>query len=169
MGWRLLFWYINVYSKCCMNTPFSHFKFALVALCYFCEATVLQINNPHKKCPVTLHITDAHCSNSCHPPLLLTPQRPFFSSSSLTGPAPPSRRAERSVQEGEAEPSEADNWIGVEAQLPAAVAAAATAASSGKLPAPPPTSLGHTHKTHTEPLIGRDCCRHCFTNHAIER
>lgn len=41
--------------------------------------------------------------------------------------------------------------MGLEAQLPAA----ATAASSGKLPAPPPTSLAHCHRTHTEPLIGR--------------
>lgn len=93
-----------------------------------------------------------------HPPLLIFPP------SSLTSPAPTSRRAEQSGQEGEAELSGADNWIGVEARLPAAAAA-----SSGKLPAPPPTSLTHSHRTHTEPLIGSNCCRHCFRNHAIER
>lgn len=129
----------------------------------------LQTRNPSapQKCPVTLYtLTQAHDALKkplSHPPLLLTPPSIFFFSFLSFWPAPPSRRAERTG--GRAEPSGADNWIGVEAELPAA---AATAASSGKLPAPPPTSLAHNHRTHTEPLIGRDRCRRCFRNHTTE-
>lgn len=82
MGWRLLFWYINVYSSCYMNIPFSNLKNAFVALCYFCEATVLQIDNPYKKNALS-HSTSltytALKQSLSHPPLLLTPpQHPFF-------------------------------------------------------------------------------------------
>lgn len=127
----------------------------------------LQTRNPSapQKCPVTLHIdAGTRCAQkaSLSSAIALNPPEHLFFFFLSFWPAPPSRRAERTG--GRAEPSGADNWIGVEAQLPAA----ATAASSGKLPAPPPTSLAHNHRTHTEPLIGRDRCRRCFRNHTME-
>lgn len=131
----------------------------------------LQTRNPSttQKCPVTLHIdAGTRCAQkaSLSSAIALNPPEHlfFFLSLFLIGPAQPQSRAERTG--GRAEPSGADNWIGVEAQLPAAAAAAA--ASSGKLPAPPPPSLAHNHRTHTEPLIGRDRCRRCFRNHTME-
>lgn len=164
MGWKLLFGYMNAYSNSKINMPFSNLK-CICSTMLFLWSYCSKIDNPHKKCPVTMYILmhTALKQPLSHPPLLLTSQHPFFF---LLWPAPPHPAAAQSGQEGEAEPSGADNWIGVEAQLPAA--AAATAACSGKLPAPPPTSLAHSPRTHTEPLIG-NCCRHCFTSHAIEK
>lgn len=83
-----------------MNMPFSNLKNAFVALCYFCEATVLQIDNPYKKkCPVTLHITDVHCAQTVSLPSAIALNPPsilfFFFLSDRPRPAQPQSRAER--------------------------------------------------------------------------
>lgn len=83
-----------------MNMPFSNLKNAFGALCYFCEATVLQIDNPYKKNALS-HSTSltytALKQSLSHPPLLLTPPSIlfFFFLSDRPRPAQPQSRAER--------------------------------------------------------------------------